>query len=134
MSKTARRTWQLCEARLAAFFGVRRQVCSGSSGREDVTASDSTHPTLFLESKHRARNVARTWLDAAKKQATKERKTPVLGQFKKHCEDFLISVLSEDFLAVAAEKIAILDPEERLRFESMVRQVQDRARARSEAS
>ena len=66
MARTSRRTWQLAEGRAAAFFGVRRQVGSGSSGRDDLTASDSTHPVLFIESKLRDRHAARTLHDGTK--------------------------------------------------------------------
>jgi hypothetical protein len=47
---THRRTWQMAEGRAAELFGSRRQAGSGSSGRDDVTCSDSTHPRLFIES------------------------------------------------------------------------------------
>jgi hypothetical protein len=67
MSKTARRTWQRSEGRAAALFGCRRAVGSGSSGREDVTASDSTHSTLFVESKLRGRHTTRTLHDATRR-------------------------------------------------------------------
>src|SRR6516165_3542527 len=101
MPRTARRTWQQAEGRAAAFFGVRRQVCSGSSGRQDLTASDSNHPTLFIESKLRAHHAARKLHDATKKRAATERRTAVLALFDKQRHGCLIIVHSDDFLAVA---------------------------------
>ena len=74
MPRTHRRTWQRSEGRAAALFGCCRQVGSGSAGRGDVTASDSTHPVLFVESKLRDRHTTRTLHDATKKRAAKERR------------------------------------------------------------
>jgi hypothetical protein len=110
MPRTARRTWQQAEGRAAAFFGIRRQVCSGSSGRQDLTASDSNHPTLFIESKLRARHAARKLHDATKLLAAKEGKTPVLAHFVKNRPGFLLVIDSEDFLTVVVEFVAALDP------------------------
>ena len=90
MPKTARRTWQQAEGRAAALFGVRRQVCSGSTGREDLTNGDSTHAKLFIESKLRDRHTVRTLHDATKKLALKEGKTPVLSLFDKNRPGFLL--------------------------------------------
>ena len=132
---TARRTWQPAYGRAAALFGSRRQVCSGSAGREDLTASDSTHPTLFIESKLRARHVASVTLhDATKRLAGKEGKTAVLALFDKNRPGFLLGIHSDDFLTVVAEFVAALDAEEQDRLDSMIRQAQDRSRARPEAS
>jgi hypothetical protein len=128
MSKTARRTWQQAEGRAAALFAVRRQVCSGSSGREDLTASDSNHPTLFIESKLRDRHTARTLHDGTKKLAMKEGKVPVLALFDKCRPGFLLGIHNDDFMTVVAEFVAALNADERERLYSMIRQAQDRAR------
>jgi hypothetical protein len=133
MPKTARRTWQQAEGRAAALFGVRRQVGSGSAGRDDVTTSDSTHPTLFIESKLRGRHTTRTLHDETKRLATKEGKIPVLALFDKNRPGFLLGIYSEDFMPVAAEFVAALDPVVRDQFDALVRQAQDRSRARPEA-
>jgi hypothetical protein len=122
MRKTARRTWQQAEGRAAAFFGVRRQVCSGSAGRGDLTTSDSTHATLFVESKLRDRHTTRTLHDATKKQATREGKTPVLALFDKQRHGCLIVVHSDDLMTVVAEYAAALSDEERVRLEGLIRQ------------
>jgi hypothetical protein len=122
MPKTARRTWQQAEGRAAALFGCRRQVGSGSSGREDLTASDSTHPVLFVESKLRDRHTTRTLHDATKKRAAKERKTPVLALFDKNRPGFLLCIYSEDFMTVVAEYAAALSDEERDRLDGLIRQ------------
>jgi hypothetical protein len=131
---THSRTWKRAEERVAATFGARRQPLSGSSGREDLTASDSNHPTLFIEAKLRARHTTRTLHDEAKRLATKEGKVPVLALFDKNRPGFLLGIHNEDFMTVVAEFVAALDPDERDRLDSMIRQAQDRARARLEVS
>jgi hypothetical protein len=132
---TSRRCWQQAEARAASLFGARRVPGSGSSGRDDVlTCSDSTHDTLFVEAKLRARSAIRTLHDQTKRRAAKERKTPILAIFDKNRPSFLICTLADDFPTVVAEYIAALDPEEHARLDALLRQAQDRAGARPEAS
>jgi hypothetical protein len=121
MPKTSRRTWQRSEGRAAALFGCRRQVGSGSAGRDDLTASDSTHPTLFVESKLRDRHTTRTLHDATRKKAKKEHKIPVLALFDKQRHGCLIVVHSNDLMTVVAEYAAALSDEERDRLEGLIR-------------
>jgi hypothetical protein len=125
---TARRTWQKAEGRAAELFGCRRQVCSGSSGRDDATGSDSTHPRLYVESKLRERHAVRTLHDATKRQAVKEGKTPVLALFDKNRPGFLLVIHSDDVAAVLAEFAAALPDGERDRFEGLIRQAHARQR------
>jgi hypothetical protein len=122
MPRTSRRTWQLAEGRAACFFGVRRQVCSGSSGRQDLTASDSTHPVLYIESKLRDRHTTRTLHDGTNKLATKEGKTPVLALFDKNRPGFLLVVHFDDLPVVLAEYAAALPSNQRDRLEGLIRQ------------
>jgi hypothetical protein len=81
-----------------------------------VTASDSTHPVLFVESKLRDRHTTRTLHDATKKRAAKERKIPVLALFDKQRHGCLIVVHSDDLMTVVAEYAAALSDEERDRL------------------
>jgi hypothetical protein len=118
---TARRTWQRTEARAAALFGARRQYGSGSSGRLDETRSDSTHPTLFVESKLRASSAVRSLHDASRALAVREEKTPVLALFDKGRPGFLLVVHVDDMATVLAEFAAALDDAGRDRLEGMVR-------------
>lgn len=118
---THRRTWQRVEERVAAFFACRRAVLSGSSGRDDATCSDSTHPTLFVEAKLRDRHTTRTLHDATCTLARKERKTPVLALADKNRPGFLVVVHSEDFPQVVAERIAGLPEDDKDRLEGMIR-------------
>lgn len=93
---TARRTWKASEQRNAAIFGARRNVLSGSAGRDDLSESDSTHPTLFLESKLRAKDATRTLWRATKAKAKREHKTPVLCLCEKHAPGALLVVHEDD--------------------------------------
>jgi hypothetical protein len=118
---THRRTWQKFEERAAALFGCRRQVLSGSSGRDDTTASDSTHPTLFIEAKFRDKHATRTLHDATTLLARKERKTPVVVLADKGRPGFLVCIHSDDIGAVLAEYAAALESAEADELEGMIR-------------
>jgi hypothetical protein len=58
---THRSTWKERERKVARQFGAQRQICSGGMGRADQTRSDTTHPTLFIETKLRARCPVMSW-------------------------------------------------------------------------
>jgi hypothetical protein len=104
---TNSRTWKKAESRVAALFGARRQPLSGSSGRDDLTSSDSTHPRLFIEAKYRERHTVRTLYDETKTLARKEGKTPVLALIDKNRPGFLLCVHCEDMPTVAKEFLAL---------------------------
>jgi hypothetical protein len=93
---THRNTWKSRERQAAALFGAKRQRCSGSSGRDDETCSDSTHPTLFIESKLRARHAVRSLWEATAKLAKKEGKTPVLALYDKGKRGSLLVIHQDD--------------------------------------
>jgi hypothetical protein len=113
---THSRTWKRSEEKVAATFGARRQPLSGASGCDDLTASDTTHPTLFIESKLRARHTTRTLHDATKKLAAWEGKTPVLALFDKNRPGFLLVVHCDDLPVLLAEYAAALPSEARNRL------------------
>lgn len=100
---THRRTWQKGEQRVAAAFESKRNIGSGSMGRSDKTASDSTHPVLFIECKHRERHSAVSlWRDTAKK-AKKEDKIPVIALLEKGKPGFWIMAHIDHLPLVTAE-------------------------------
>ena len=103
MPKTSKSCWKSRERAIAALFGARRQRCSGSSGREDCSRSDSSHPRLFIEAKLRATHAARTLYDETRALAKKEGKVPVVALADKGRPGFLICVHSDDWDAVVAE-------------------------------
>jgi hypothetical protein len=100
---TNSRTWKKAEGRVAALFGASRQPLSGSSGRDDTTRSDTTHPRLFVEAKYRERHAVRTLFDAINNLARKEGKTPVLALIDKGRPGFLLWIHSDDLSNVVAE-------------------------------
>lgn len=104
------RTWKKAEGRVAALFDARRQVLSGSSGRDDATRSDTTHPRLFIEAKYRERHSVRSLFDATKALARKEGKMPVVALVDKNRPGCLVCVHCDDLPTIAAE-FALANPE-----------------------
>lgn len=100
---TNSRTWKKAEGRVAALFGARRQVLSGSSGRDDATRSNTTHPRLFVEAKYRDRHAVRSLFDATKALAHKEGKTPVVALIDKSRPGCLVCVHCNDLPLVVSE-------------------------------
>jgi hypothetical protein len=96
---TDRSTWKKRERSNARFFGAERNSLSGSNSK--VSASDSTHKTLFIESKLREKHsVIQLW-DKTKVLADKENKTPVVCLCEKGRPGFWILTHSDDFEKVA---------------------------------
>lgn len=100
------KTWKQAERRVAAMFGCLRARLSGSSGRDDQSASDSTHATLFLETKYRERHAVRTLHEATRTLAKRERKTAVVALVDKGKPGALVCVHSDDLAALAVEYLA----------------------------
>lgn len=118
---THKTTWKKAEGRAAAIFGTRRKPLSGSSGRDDQTASDSMHAALFIETKYRGRSAVRTLWEDTQAKANKERKTPVVALFDKRKPGALLVVHEADLPTIAAEYIAGLSDEDRNRMEGAIR-------------
>lgn len=100
---TSRSAWKQRERAAAGLFGAKRQPCSGSSGRDDQTRSDSTHPRLFVETKLKANHAVRTLFDKTRELARKEGKTAVLALASKHKPGVLVCIHSDDLAAVLRE-------------------------------
>jgi hypothetical protein len=107
---TSRSTWKRREREAARRFGAERSPGSGSGGRPDQTQSDSTHPTLFIETKTRASSSVRSLWQAAAARAKKEGKTPVLMLFTKNKPGALVVCHELHLAAVAAELAVVLEP------------------------
>jgi hypothetical protein len=103
MGKTSKSAWKARERQAAALFGARRQRCSGSSGRDDCSRSDSTHPALFIETKLRASHAAVALYDETRALARKEGKIPVVALAQKGRPGVLLVVDPNDLGAVAKE-------------------------------
>jgi hypothetical protein len=123
---TSSKTWKASERRVASFFGVLRQILSGSSGRAENTSSDSTHPKLFIECKYRDGHTTRTLWEATRQLAKEEKKTPVIALIDKGKVGFLLCIHSDDFATVAAEYAAALSDEDADNFEGQIRQAYNR--------
>lgn len=121
MGKTSKSAWARAESSLAAIFGARRRVLSGSANRADIDGDDSTHDRLYLESKLRASWSVWTLWYATKTRAVKAGKVPVLGLRQKRKQGALIVVHQDDLAEMAAEFLAARSDEELLEFEFKVR-------------
>ena len=109
---THRNTWKARERQAAAFWGCLRQRCSGSSGRADCSRSDSTHMTLFIETKLKANCATRTLFDETATLAKREKKTPVLMLSAKGKDGFLVVFHTRDRASILREMAAALDEPE----------------------
>lgn len=106
-------TWKRRERKAARLLGAERNVGSGSCGRKvggGVTASDSTHATLFVETKSRIVHATRTLWEATARLAKAEAKTPVLALADRGKPGLLWVVHERDGLTFAR---ALLDAEAR---------------------
>ena len=100
---THKSTWKRREGQVAGLFGAKRQRCSGSSGRPDCSRSDSTHPTLFVETKLRANHAAVALLDQVKALARREGRVPVVAMAVKGRRGVVLVMDAEDLPTIAAE-------------------------------
>lgn len=105
------KTWKEVERRVANFFGCRRQRLSGSSGRSDQTASDTDHPWLYIEVKHRQKFAVQSLFDDCVKKAKKEDKIPVLVLHEHGRHGFLVCVAGDDLAAVMKERRNVIHEE-----------------------
>jgi hypothetical protein len=96
-----KKTWKAVETRVAKKYGEKRQIGSGSLGRAERSRSDSTHETLYVETKYREWTAARTWYDDTRIKAKKEKKIPVLILVDKGRPGFLVVVEAKNLKAVA---------------------------------
>ncbi len=103
------KTWKNVERKVALFFGALRNRLSGSSGREDITASDSTHPRLFIETKYRKSTTTRGIYDKAAKLAAKENKIPVVCLVDYSRPGFLLCLHCDHLAEVAGIVAAALE-------------------------
>lgn len=115
-----RSTWKKFERRVSAFFGTVRNALSGRNSK--VSASDSHHPTLFIECKLNSKSPFWTLYLKTREHANKEGKIPVLALGNKNHEGFLVVVHSNDLpslIAVSIEEkhrqaVALVPPPRRL--------------------
>jgi hypothetical protein len=87
-------TWKAVERRIAAFFGSRRTPLSG--GNSGHTRSDTLHPSLFVEAKHRAKHTTYTLYRETAELAKAEGKLPVIALHEKGKPGFLVCCHCDD--------------------------------------
>ena len=92
-------TWKNRERQIAKFFGAERNPLSGQNSKH--TGSDTLHPDLYIEQKHRKKHSVVTLHDETTRKAYKEGKIPVVTLTEKHKNGFYILVHSGDLLSVA---------------------------------
>lgn len=108
------KAWKQAERRAARLFGSQRTPLSGSNG--GITASDSLHSKLFLETKYRVRHAAWTLFDSVRKLAQREGKIPVVCLHENRRKGDLIIIHSDDLIEVlreyaTARGIRLIEPE-----------------------
>lgn len=96
-------TWKRHEREAAALFGSKRNRCSGSSGRADLSRSDSMHPRLYIEVKSRAKASMTSLFDATREEAKREGKLPLLLLSVLNRPGFVFVCEAKDLAAIAAE-------------------------------
>src|SRR5436305_523868 len=98
-----KRIWKKAEGRIAALFVARRQVLSGSCGRDDLSRRDCNHPWLFIELKFRKMQAVRSLYETSKALARKEGKTPLVALVDKGRAGSLLCLHSDDLPKIVAE-------------------------------
>ena len=99
----ADKTWKSRERKIAVFFGCKRTPLSG--GNSGHTRSDTLHPSLFVEQKHRKEHAVINLWRKTKELADKENKIPVVTLTEKGKHGFYIMCHSSDLVAVANQRI-----------------------------
>ena len=127
MPKTSLSTWKQRERNAAAIFGARRQRCSGSSGIEGQTRSDSVHPRLFIEHKLRASHAVLNLWRAELPKARKEGKDLVIVLSEKGRKGQWLLVHDADMASVVANWLAAQDDDtlEAVLYKANVYRIED---------
>jgi hypothetical protein len=93
--------WKRVERQVASIFGSVRNPLSGSGSGH--TGSDTRHPTLFIECKHRQKHQVVQALLKLKAAAKKEKKVPVLALHEKGRHGVVFCIHEDDLMEVAIE-------------------------------
>ena len=101
------RAWKKRERQTARWFGARRTIGSGCGGPA-TSASDSTHKSLFIETKLRRKHSAVTLWDKTKALAGQEGKIPVVALAEHRRPGFWLMIHADDFEAVLWERLKTL--------------------------
>lgn len=99
------KTWKAVERRVAKYWGTERTPFSGSNSK--ITASDSLHKNLFIETKLRTKWSIFTLYNEVEEKAKKEGKIPVLCLHEKNKHGFLIVIKNENLDKIIEERIKV---------------------------
>jgi hypothetical protein len=86
-------------------FGCKDKARCGPNRAEMASTSDSTHPRLYIEAKHYAKQAVRTLWRATALLAAKEKKTAVLVLYEKGKRGGLVVVHEDDLDAMILERV-----------------------------
>ena len=86
--------WKNKERKVAKFFNTERTPLSGMNSK--ITASDTLHPNIFIEHKHRKKSSLWTLFLKTRELAKKEGKIPILTSTQDNSHGFLITIHSSD--------------------------------------
>jgi len=105
-----RNTWKQGEARIAKLFNTTRTPLSGICSRH--TSSDTLHPNLYIEIKHRKElpllvEFRKEW-EKCVENSKKESKTPLFVIIKKYSNEPLVLLKLKD-IPVVAKYMSISD-------------------------
>lgn len=93
------KTWKGRERKTAKDFGSERTPLSGGNSKH--TRSDSLHPQLFIEHKHRQSHTAVNLYDETAKLAKKENKITVIALSQHSRHGYLILIDPKDLDVIA---------------------------------
>ena len=110
------KVWKRAEKSAARFFGAERNPLSGGNSR--ISRSDSTHPSLFIETKYGNQfSAIESLFNVVSINAKKEHKTPIVCLKQKRKKGFLILIKESDLIdiavCVAENRQVKKDPEEK---------------------
>ncbi len=88
------KAWKAFERRIAKSLGTVRTPLSGGASRH--TQSDTLHPDLYVECRHRKHLAAQSWFVHAASKAILEDKIPVLALHRAYSKSAL-AVIDWDF-------------------------------------
>ena len=93
------KSWKQNERAVAKAFNTERNSLSGSNSK--VSASDTVHPTLFVEVKRRAKHAVWSLYEKTAVLAKKENKTPVVVLKENGKRGFLVVCQLDDIPRIA---------------------------------
>lgn len=88
------KAWKAFERRIAKSLDTERTPLSGGASRH--TTSDTLHPDLYVECKHRKRSAVHTHFHEVRRRAKAESKIPVLAVHH-FASPYTLAVIDWDF-------------------------------------